>query len=467
MTKLLKPIRYLSALGLLMISQPIWSYDLMQAYQDALLNDAQLNSSRAALEASRQQVPQARAGLRPSLSASAGVNRNWSNPNISPSTQYTSQSYGIGLNYPLYRPQNLAAFDQSKLALNISEAQFGNARQDLILRVAQAYFDVLAAKDDLTTVRSQKTAIAEQLAAAKRNFEVGTATVTDQQEAQARFDLTAAQEVASENALAVRLSALGLLTGKPVNNTANLRAGVSLSTPEPAVESIWTERAREGNFSVIQAQISTELARREIDRQRYGRYPTLDVTGNLSHNRNASSSLVGISSNNAGLGLQLSVPIYSGGAITARIREAAANLDKANADLEVARRAAEQATRVAYLGLVSGLGQVTALEAAEKSSRLALDSNRLGYQVGVRINVDVLNAQQQLFSTQRDLARARYDVLVNGLRLKASTGALEETDLRSIGALLTTVEQSSSQPAAAPAGPTTAKPQPVQLPGTR
>jgi outer membrane protein len=168
-----------------------------------LLNDAQLNSSRASLEASRQLVPQARAGLRPSVSATGSIARNWVDTNVGGSGQYTSQSYGIGLNYPLYRPQNVSAFEQSKLQLEIAQASFGAAEQDLILRVAQAYFDVLAAADDLTTVQSEKKAIAEQLAAAKRNFEVGTATVTDQQEAQARFDLTLARELASENALAV------------------------------------------------------------------------------------------------------------------------------------------------------------------------------------------------------------------------------------------------------------------------
>lgn len=474
-------VRTAAAAALLGFSTLGWSYDLIQAYRDALLNDAQLNSARASLEASRQLVPQARAGLRPSVSATAGVTRNWNDTNLAPSSQFTSQNYGIGLNYPLYRPQNVSALEQSKLQLELAEASFGAAQQDLILRVAQAYFDVLAAADDLTTVQSQKEAIAEQLAAAKRNFEVGTATVTDQQEAQARFDLTLAQELASENALAVRRAALAQLTGKPVQALADLRDGVTLTNPEPAVQSVWTERARETNFSVLQAGFAAEVARREIDRQRYARRPTVDLTGNLSHNRNPSSALAGVNSNNAALGLQLAVPLYTGGAITARVREAAANLDKANSDLEVARRAAEQASREAYLGLVSGLGQVRALEAAERSSRLALESNQLGYQVGVRINVDVLNAQQQLFSTQRDLAQARYDVLVNGLRLKATTGTLQETDLRSIASLLDTARPASGQQGntpdsgnganTAPASgnpassvPTTARPQIINTP---
>ena len=294
--------------------------------------------------------------------------------------------------------------------------------------------------------------------------------------------------------MAVRRAALSQLTGKPAQQLAELRTGITLTNPEPAVESVWTERARETNYSVIQANYSTEIARREINRQRYARRPTVDVVGSLSHNRNPSSALTGVESNSAALGLQLAVPLYSGGAITARVREAAANLDKANSDLEVARRAAEQASREAYLGLVSGLGQVRALEAAERSSRLALESNELGYQVGVRINVDVLNAQQQLFSTQRDLAQARYDVLVNGLRLKATTGTLQETDLRSIASLLdsargdnpsgnTAPAQSSSgnasgaagngnpgpvvrptRAAEQPSGPTTAKPQVIRTP---
>jgi outer membrane protein len=418
------------------LSGPAFALDLLQAWRDALANDSQVASARAQLAASRELVPQARAGLLPQVGASASVNRSFSDTNLAPSRNFTGQNYGIQLSYPLYRLQNLEVLEQSRLQASAGEAQFELARQDLIVRVAGAYFDVLAAQDNVTTIQAQKRAITEQLASAKRNFEVGTATITDQQEAQARFDLAVAQELGALNELEVRRAALGQLVGRPLGELDVLRPGVTLSPPEPARESAWIDGARREAWQVRQAELGSEIARREIDRQRYAKSPTVDVVGSLSHSRNGASNALGVRSNNAAVGLQLAVPLYTGGGIDARVREAAANHERALSDLETVRRIAEQSARQAFLGLNSGLAQVRALEAAERSSRLALDSNLLGYQVGVRINIDVLNAQQQLFTTQRDLARARYDVLLNGLLLKSTTGELGEDDLRAVNALL-------------------------------
>lgn len=437
-----------TAVGLA-LSAPAFAYDLVRAYRDAFTNDAQLASARAQLAATRELVPQARAGLLPQVDARATFRQNWSESNRYPTTDFTGQNYGIQLSYPLYRLQNVEAFEQSKLQSTLGEAQFLQTQQDLVIRVAQAYFDVLAAQDDVTTIRAQKRAITEQLAAAKRNFEVGTATITDQQEAQARFDLTVAQELAAQNDLEVRRAALAQLIGRPLGELNVLRPGVTLQGPQPARESDWVESARRDAFQVQQAQIGSEIARREIDRQRYARHPTVDVVGSVFHARNLGASLVGVNSNDATIGLQLSMPLYTGGGIDARVREAASSHDRALFDLETARRASEQAARQSFLGLNSGLSRVRALEAAERSSRLALDSNLLGFQVGVRITIDVLNAQQQLFTTQRDLARARYDVLVNGLRLKSTAGVLTDEDLNAVNALLV---DPSTLPPPAPAG---------------
>ncbi len=428
--------------------------DLTQAYRDALAVDPVLAGARAQLAATREKVPQARAGLLPSVSANAALSRQTVDNTLRDGRYYVSpENYAIQLSYPLLRLQNTEALEQSRLAVAIGEAQLVQAEQDLIVRVSQAYFDVLAAQDNLATIRAQKAAITEQLAAAKRNFEVGTATVTDQQEAQARFDLALAQEFAALNELEVRRAALAQLIGKPVPELRTLRPGVELQPPQPAREVDWTQGARENNLAVQQARVAGEIARREVDRQRYGHYPTVDLVSSL--NRQVSSLPQGVSftSNAATIGVQLSVPIYAGGAIDARVREATQLREKALFDLDNARRQAEQGARTAYLGVNSGLAQVKALEAAEKSSQLALDSNLLGYQVGVRINIDVLNAQQQLFTTRRDLARARYDVLVNGLRLKSTAGALSEEDLRTVDALLTAIPGGSAigAPAASPA----------------
>ncbi len=416
------------------------SLDLVSLYQDSVKHDALLASAHSALQAAQERAIQSRAGLLPTVTNTMGLTRIGTESNLSARREFNSRSFAINLNYPLYRKQNLEVFEQSRLQIALFEAQLEQARQDLMIRVSQAYFDVLTAQDSLGTVRAQKRAISEQLASAKRNFEVGTATVTDQQEAQARFDLNVAQELAGQNDLAVKRSALELLTGKNITALHGLVKDVALTSPAPTRESDWTQSARDFNLGVLQAQVSAEVAKREIDRQRFGHYPTLDLVSSLQRSDSATAQLLGVRSNSASIGVQFSVPLYAGGAIDARVREAIALQNKSNTDLENARRQAEQSVRTTYLGVNSGLGQIRALEAAERSSQLALDSNLLGYQVGVRINIDVLNAQQQLFTTRRDLAKARYDVLVSGLKLKQSAGVLAEDDLKSVNTLLAPVD---------------------------
>lgn len=432
-TPTLKALAAALALG---AAAPSFALDLMQAWRAALANDAQLASARSQLQATRERVPQARAGLLPSVNATASLMPQSVDPNVGPTRDFTARTYAIQLSYPLFRLQNVESFEQSKLQVSAGEAQYAQATQDLALRLSQAYFDVLAAQDNLDTLRAQMRAISEQLAAAKRNFEVGTATITDQQEAQARYDLASAQEIAARNDLEVRRAALAQLIGQPVGELDVLRPGLVLEGPQPAGEAEWVRNARDNNLVVQQQRVASEIARREIDRQRYGHYPTVDVVGSLQRVENSSYAFVGVRTDSTMLGLQLSIPIYAGGGIEARVREAAASHARSQSDLENARRQAEQGARQAYLGLNSGLAQVGALEAAERSSRLALESNLLGYQVGVRINIDVLNAQQQLYSTQRDLARARYDALLNGLRLKSTAGGLGEDDVAQVNSLL-------------------------------
>src|SRR5690606_38764456 len=209
------------------------------------------------------------------------------------------QNYGIQLSYPLLRLQNVEAFEQSKLQVAVGEAQLAQAEQDLALRVSQAYFDLLAAQDNLETLRAQMRAISEQLAAARRNFEVGTATITDQQEAQARYDLASAQEIAARNDLEVRRAALAQLIGQPVGELDVLRPGLVLEGPQPAGEAEWVRNARDNNLVVQQQRVASEIARREIDRQRYGHYPTVDVVGALQRAENTAYNFVGIRSNAA------------------------------------------------------------------------------------------------------------------------------------------------------------------------
>ena len=412
--------------------------DLIQVYQQALANDAQYASARAALSAGMERVPQGLAGLLPQVSASGSNTRNSIEPITStismPTVKVHTNTYNLTLAQPLFRWDRWETYQQSKLAQAIAEAQFAQVQQDLITRVAQAYFDVLSAQDNLGATQAQKVATTEQLASAKRNFEVGTQTITDTHEAQAAYDLVVAQEFAAINDLANKRSALQTIIGEAPTSLAPMRTGVVISAPEPAAIEPWVSSAEEQNYGVVTAQFSVESAKRDIGRNRAGPYPTLDLIANAGHTYTTGGGSG--SSNNNAIGVQWSIPIFSGFAVTSKVRESIALENKARNDLETARRAASQGARQAFLGVNSGLAQVKALEAAEVSSKSALESNQLGYQVGVRINIDVLNAQKQLFSTQKDLSKARYDTIMNGLRLKAAAGTLKETDLMPVNALL-------------------------------
>ncbi|MEO8599514.1 MAG: TolC family outer membrane protein [bacterium] len=411
------------------VSLNVQAEDLLQTYQQALNNDAQYASARAALRAGQEKLPQGRAGLLPVVGLSGGSSRT----EFENRESFSGSSYRLALSQPLFRWANWQQFEQGKLSVAFSETQFAQSQQDLILRVSQAYFDVLGAQDTIGFVQAQKTAISEQLEFAKQNFEIGTATITDSHEAQARFDLALAQEYAAQSDLEIKRAALQQIIGSTPGGLAKLKTGVTLSPPQPAQIDNWVSAAEQQNISVLGSQIGLEIARRDISKNRAGHYPTVDLIASRNHGNQTLNSSAGDTNT---IGVQWNIPLFAGFAITSQVREAIALEDKARFDLETTRRSAAQGARQAYLGVTSGLAQVNALEAAEVSSLSALDANKLGYQVGVRINIDVLNAQQQLFSTRRDLAKARYDTIVNGLRLKSAAGTLQEQDLQLVNRLL-------------------------------
>ncbi|NBP37051.1 MAG: channel protein TolC [Betaproteobacteria bacterium] len=423
------------------IATPTHAFNLSQALDAAVRHDAVLASAEAQLRANLQKLPQSQSAFLPQINATASGSQQWAQTLKSPAGPKPSidfQNYGLGvsLSQSIYRRVNVAQLEQSKLAINQAETSLAAARQDLLLRLAQAYFDVLGSQDALITLRAQERAIALQFEAAKRNFEVGTATITDQQEAQARLDLTKAQVAVAQNDLATKTAALSILIGEQPKTIRAFGPSVLLQAPEPDLENSWTQQAREQNFSVLLAKIGVDLARREIERQQAGKYPTVDLVSSASVSESPSAQLANSRFRNTSIGVQMSLPLYTGGAVESRIAEAVALQEKSRQDLLSAERAAEQSARTAFLGTNSLLAQVRALEAAERSSALALESNELGYQVGVRINIDVLNALQQLSTTRRDLSKARYDALLAGLRLKASTGSLGIVDIRIIDQFL-------------------------------
>jgi len=418
--------------------------DLVSVYRDAEAYDAQFAAAKASVKAGREKLPQGRAGLLPTVGLSA--NTTWNDlevhRRITPPTdtpfRYNTSGWTLTLTQPLFRWQNWESYNQSQLQVSLAETQFAAARQDLMVRVAQAYFDVLQAREAVATAAAQKSAIAEQLEAAKRNFGVGTATITDTHEAQSRYDLATAAEIAAQNELLVKRQALRMVTGKDETELANLRPGAAIPAPEPADVDKWAESAEAASLMVQGAQTAYEIAKREIGKQRAGHYPTLDLVAANGLSSATGSTLIGVGSDTkaAIIGLQLAIPIFLGGSTDSREREAVALSEKAHADLENARRTAALQALQAYLGVASGLSQVKAYEAALVSSSSALDSNKLGYEVGLRINIDVLNAQSQLYDTRQKLVKARLDTLVAQLKLKAAAGNLSEGDLAAIRTLL-------------------------------
>ncbi|MBS0309634.1 MAG: TolC family outer membrane protein [Proteobacteria bacterium] len=418
-----------SLIAAALLSSNAYALDLLQAYQEALVSDPVYGSARASLAAGQEKSTQGRAGLLPVIGAGGSYNRIYPGNGL----RYNVNSYAIKLTQPLFNWANWEQYQQGKLSVALSEAQFAQAQQDLIVRVAQAYFDVLAAQDALASVQAQKIAITEQLAAAKRNFEVGTATITDTHEAQARFDLAVAQEFAAQSDLEIKRAALQQIINKAPGELAILRPGVKLTPPTPTQLDKWVEGAEQQNYGVSAQQLALEIAHREVNKTRAGHMPTVDLVAARNHNN---SLTLGSAPNSNTIGVQWTIPIFAGGYVNSRVNETLALEDKARNDLENARRTAAQGARQAYLGVNSGLAQVKALEAAEVSSQSALDANKLGYQVGVRINIDVLNAQQQLYTTRQNLAKARYDTLVNGLKLKSAAGSLREEDLVQVNSLL-------------------------------
>ena len=440
MQKPLIAVLITSALLTLNVATEAQAADLIQIYQQALANDATYASARSSLSAGQERIIQGRAGLLPNISASGSNLRNTgdlSAPNLlgirtKSDLDYHSNAYTVSLTQPLFNWANWESFQQSKLAQATAEAAFAQAQQDLITRVAQAYFDVLTAQDNLTSTRAQKVATTEQLASAKRNFEVGTQTITDTHEAQAAYDLVVAAEFAAINDLDNKRAALQVIIGQMPGELAPLRTGVTITPPSPAAIEPWVSSAETQNYGVVAANLNVEIAKREISRNRASHMPTLNLVASSSHQMQTAGQTI----NNNAIGVSWSVPIFSGFAVTSKVRETIALEDKARNDLEATKRAAAQGARAAYLGMNSGLAQVKALEAAEVSSKSSLESNKLGYQVGVRINIDVLNAQKLLYSTQKDLSKARYDTIVNGLRLKSAAGSLKEEDLAAVNAML-------------------------------
>jgi len=455
----------LSRLGLaltLAFSASAQAQSLQELYDAARAYDATYLSARALAETAQYKLQQAESLARPNVglglssqyqTTTVPAGENPANQ-VDPSSPLaadvpsidrlstTTSTLGLKGNMAVYNPGNSATIEQARRQLGVFAADLETAEQDLIVRVAQAYFDVLAAKDTLSTSSANKTAIAEQLASAKRNFEVGTATITDTREAQARYDLAVSQEIGADNDLQTKQVVLDQLVGRKGVTPKPLVQPVALpALPTEDIES-WVSQGEQAP-AVRKARLGLDVAHLEVDKQRAAGRLSVDATGSLAV-QNVRNNLPAAyaASYGAGttrvatLGLSINLPLYTGGAVQGKVLEALKLEEKSTTDLEFARRSVTQATRSTFLGVQSLRAQVKALEAAESSSKLALEATQLGYKVGVRVNIDVLNAQTQLYTTEAQLAKARYDTLVTGLKLRQANGTLTPEDITAVNTLL-------------------------------
>ena len=418
---------------------------LSDAYQAAHAYDATYLAARANLDAAQLRYDQAR-GLRlpqVGLGVTGGRQLNSAPGSLTDSDNTTGITATLSATQTIFNRPNDVTIQQAERTVDAFRSDLDAAEQDLILRVAQSYFDVLAAEDNLATARASQTAISESVASAKRNFEVGTATITDTREAQARYDLARFTQIQAENDLTTKRIQLDQTIGRAGIVPLHLAVPLALPPLTPSNVEDWVLRADSEHPAIRKARVALDVARLDTDKARAGRLPTLTLNGSYARGKGSTSITVPGQSyaytaptTASQIGVTLSMPIFAGFQIQNRIKETVVLEDKGLDDLEYARRGVALTTRQLFYVVGSTAAQVGALEAAESSSKLALEATQLGFKVGVRVNIDVLNAQAQLYTTQAQLAKARYDLIMAGLRLRQASGQLNTQDVADVNALL-------------------------------
>jgi len=448
---------------------PTQNMDLVRLYQEAAFNDPVLNSARFNYAANKEFYWQGLSTLLPQVSANPAATRFFQHGEGN-NRVFDQRSYTVTLTQPIFNAAALEVFRQGDLVTKVSDLQFLQAQQDLVIRVSQAYFDVLTAQDNVELFQNKKGLIKQQLQAAQSKFEVGSATIVDTNDAQARFDLANAQEIAAQAELVVRRGVLEQIIGRPVASlkplakdatiagvvidprvqskaskdnvsaTANAN-GINPNLPPGQTLDDWVKQAEAANYGVLASQLNVNIAQSTYRSALAANVPTVNFVGTTGFNAaNGSQTNFNPSTTqnifNNTIGLQMNIPIFSGGFNNSVIRQNAALLDKAKSDYDGLRRAAAQNTRQAFTGFYGGLATVKAFEAAEKSGATALASSQLGFDVGNLINLDVLIALDALFTTRATLYKARYDTILNALKLKAQAASLTDQDLLAVNALL-------------------------------
>jgi len=405
---------------------------LIDVYQAALLHDAVIAGARSDLEAGKEAGVQGESMLLPTVSLNASSSRNDMNaPLINKRAyRYNTDTYTLQISQPLYRKYNFESYAQSEIRVRASELTFAIAQQDLILRIATAYFDVLRTQDTVKLLSAQHNAIEEQLVQSKRLFRAKVGTLTELDEAQARFDQTLAQEIEAKSMLEVKQRTLRLVSGNAPTSIKSL-GEMPLNAPDPIRLEDWIEAGIKQAPQIELKRITIGYMGKEVEKARSGHFPTLDLVASTSHAHNPSYFLNG-KQDTTTLALQLNVPLYQGGYVNSKVREVLSSEEKSVHDFDDAMRTNELLTTESFLAVTNGIARIGALVQAVKSNESALHSTKMGREVGFRTSVDVLNAQQQLFMTKRDLSSARYDYIISRLKLKSAVGSLGMEELESV-----------------------------------
>ncbi|MEM6998877.1 MAG: TolC family outer membrane protein [Pseudomonadota bacterium] len=425
----------------ILISSHCMATDLLSVYKLAEKNDPSYLQEVASYRATLEARPQAKALLLPTINLNANTTR--LDQDISAANafgnagevNFNRRGYVLNISQPIYRRDRFIALKQADTEINQAEAELAEAQQELIIRITERYFEVLAAMDNLEFAQAEVKSLSRQLEQANQRFEVGLSAITDVQEAQAGYDLAVAQEILALNTIDNAQEAMRELTGDYVSDFKALGQSIDLVRPEPERIESWTKLSLEQNLGMVAARHAAETARNEIKRQAAGHYPTLDLIG--SHGYDSTGGRFGSTKiDTTSIGLELNIPIYSGGLTSSQTREAHENYNVTIHALEQARRAAQRATREAYLGVISGISQVNALNQAVISSETALEATEAGFDVGTRTAVDVVASQRATSEARRNFSQAKYDYILDTLRLKQAAGTLSINDLELINAWL-------------------------------
>ena len=416
--------------------------ELSSLMDDALANNSTLKSAESAYRAEIEKGPQGRSGLLPQISVQQTNYRNGVRIPGQSVPGYSTIGMSLSLTQPLFKWDAWETYQQGKLAVAGAEIKLRKAEQDLRLNVSQAYLDTLTAQQDLQLAQMHEKAVSEQLALAKRRSELGDATLVDSSEAQASFDTAKADNIAAETELDLKLAAMQKIVGHGVHNVEGWRDALVIPALDPPDVNSWIDAAVLSNYEVRQNEIAIELANRERSKARSGHYPTIALVGGVNNgnaafiNGQSNFNTGGNRGTSGSIGIQISLPITDGFMTQSRVRETLALVDRAKDDLQQSRRDAEFEAREAFLGVMRGSARIKALETAVVSAGVSLKSNQVGYRVGVRVNADVLAAQDKQFQAQRELVHARAEVLIQSLKLKASVANLERADVDALDAML-------------------------------